>query len=352
MTHFSLQKSVYVLIFLFGGIAGLVFAKPFLVPLAFAALLAMLLLPFNKWLERKGFKKVLAILTSLLLLLVVLGGIVWLITWQVGDIASNSTEIEKNLTEKVTALKQSISTSFGIPPQKQQEMMQKQQQGSGSKVSGMAMGFLSAVGGFLTNFLLVMVYTFLLLFSREHLKKTALKLVKPEKQAAASSIISDCSKVTQKYLSGMGLMIVGLWIMYGIGFSIVGVKNAIFFAILCGMLEIVPFVGNLAGTGVTLLSSLAQGGSSTMLIGILVTYAVVQFVQSYVLEPLVVGDNVNVNPLFTIVGIIAAELIWGVPGMVLVIPALGMLKIICDRVPPLQPYGFLLGTEKKKGKKE
>jgi predicted PurR-regulated permease PerM len=351
MTHFSLQKSVYVLLFLFGSIAGLVYAKPFLVPLAFGALVAMLLLPINSWLERKGFGKVWAILTSILSLLVILAGIIWLITWQVGDIASNSTEIEKNLTEKVAQLKQSISTSFGVSPQKQQEMLQKQQAGSGSKVSSMAMGFLSAAGGFLTSFLLVMVYTFLLLFSRDHLKQAALKLVKREKQAEASDIIMQCSKVTQKYLTGLGIMILGLWIMYGIGFSIVGVKNAIFFAILCGLLEIVPFVGNLAGTGITLLASMAQGGSSTMIIGILVTYAVVQFIQTYILEPLVVGDKVAVNPLFTIVGIIAGELIWGVPGMVLAIPALGMLKIVCDRVPPLQPYGFLLGTEKKEKKK-
>lgn len=352
MNHFSLQKSVYVLLFLFGAIAGLVFAKPFLVPLAFAALIAMLLLPVCRWLEKKGVHRILAILLSLLTILLLFAGIIWLISWQVGDLAKNSGEIEKNLTEKITGLKQYISTSFGVPEAKQQEMLQKQQQSSGSKVSSMATGFLSAVGGFLADFLLVLVYTFLLLFSRSHLKQFALKLVAKGKEREASTIIEDCSKVTQKYLSGMGLMIVGLWIMYGIGFSVVGVKNAIFFAILCGMLEIIPFVGNLAGTAVTILASVAQGGSSTMIIGIVVTYAVVQFIQTYILEPLVVGDEVNINPLFTIGGIVAGELIWGVPGMILAIPAIGMLKIICDRVPPLQPYGFLMGNEKKKKKKD
>lgn len=351
MNHFSLQKSINVLLLLFGTITGLIFAKPFLVPLAFAALLAMLLLPVCRWMERRGINHVFAILLSLLMLLLVLSGIIWLISWQVGDLAKDSEEIEKNLTQKLAELKQFINTSFGVSEQKQQEMLQKQQQSSGSKVSSLATGFLSAIGGFLTDFLLVLVYTFLLLFSRDHLKQFALKLVAKGKQEEASKIIDDCSKVTQKYLYGMGLMIVCLWIMYGIGFSILGVKNAIFFAILCGLLEIVPFVGNLAGTAVTILASVAQGGSSSMIIGILITYAAVQFIQTYILEPLVVGDEVNINPLFTIGGIVAAELIWGVPGMILAIPAMGMLKIICDRVPPLQPYGFLMGKEKKKGKK-
>ena len=88
-----------------------------------------------------------------------------------------------------------------------------------------------------------------------------------------------------------------------------------------------------------------------MIIGILVTYFVVQFIQSYILEPLVVGAEVNINPLFTILGIIAGELIWGIPGMVLAIPLLGILKIVCDHIPALRAYGFLIGEEKKRDKK-
>ena len=76
----------------------------------------------------------------------------------------------------------------------------------------------------------------------------------------------------------------------------------------------------------------------------------VQFLQTYILEPLVVGDQVSINPLFTIIVLVLGELLWGVAGMVLAIPLLGIVKIICDNVPALQPYGFLIGSEKKKSK--
>jgi predicted PurR-regulated permease PerM len=125
------------------------------------------------------------------------------------------------------------------------------------------------------------------------------------------------------------------------------VENAIFFAILCGLLEIVPFVGNLVGVSFTLLMSLAQGGSSGMFIGILITYAIVQFVQTYLLEPLVVGREISINPVFTIVGLVGGELLWGIPGMILALPLLGIFKIVCDHVEPLKPYGFLIGDNKK-----
>jgi predicted PurR-regulated permease PerM len=64
----------------------------------------------------------------------------------------------------------------------------------------------------------------------------------------------------------------------------------------------------------------------------------------------VVGAEVNINPLFTILIIVVGELVWGIPGMVLAIPLLGMVKIVCDHVESLKPYGFLIGEEKKKKK--
>ena len=186
---------------------------------------------------------------------------------------------------------------------------------------------------------------------RSHIKKFVLKLVPGDSKGKTDQLVHQAGKVAQRYLSGLAAMIAVLWVMYGIGFSIVGVKSAIFFAVLCGILEIIPFVGNLTGTLVTLPSVLAQGGESRMIIGVLITYALVQFIQTYILEPLIVGEQVNINPLFTILAIVLGELVWGVAGMILAIPLLGMLKIVCDHIPDLQPYGFLVGTEKQKNKK-
>ena len=160
--------------------------------------------------------------------------------------------------------------------------------------------------------------------------------------------MQNSRKVAQKYITGMMLMIVGLWIMYSIGFAISGVKNFFFFAILCGLLEIVPFVGNLIGNVLTVVVTLAQGGSMNVVLGILITYALVQFIQSYILEPVVVGSEVSIHPVFTIIGIILGEFLWGIPGMILAIPIMGIIKIVCDHIEPLKPFGFLIGEEKKK----
>jgi predicted PurR-regulated permease PerM len=349
MQQTRLAKAFRILSILVLIVVILVYARPFLVPLAFAGILAMLLLPVARWLQRKGVNKAISILLALLLFLSFFVALFFFASWQLSGIAENATKMEQQVTAKLQQLRTGISTTFGVSQEQQQQIVKQQQQSAPGKTSSMITGFLTGVGTFITNALLVLVYIFLLLYFRGHLKAAILKFVPKDHQPQAGKIITDTQQVTQKYLTGLALMIASLWVMYGIGFSIAGVKNALFFAVLCGVLEIIPFVGNLAGTLLTLGMALAQGGSSTMLLGIVITYAVVQFVQSYLIEPLVVGAEVSINPFFTIAGIVAGEMVWGIPGMILSIPLLGMAKIVCDGVPPLQPIGFLIGTEKKEG---
>lgn len=346
MNSTLLDKSVKVLLLVFFSFVLLYYGKPFLVPFLIASLLAMLVLPLCARLERK-INRILAICISILLLLSVVSLIIYIFSWQVSDISDRSAEIQKNITVRINQLREFTTNTLGISEQKQQQIIQQQQQTSTGKLSGMISGFFSSFGSLLTNFLIVMVYIFLFLLFRAHLQKFVLKLVPKQDQSNAQTIMHDVRRVSQKYLTGLALMIACLWVMYGIGFSIVGVENAIFFAILCGLLEIVPFVGNITGVAITLLMTLAQGGSSSMLIGILITYAVVQFTQTYLLEPMVVGREISINPVFTIAGIVGGELLWGIPGMILALPLLGIIKIICDHIEPLKPFGFLIGQEPK-----
>lgn len=350
MRQFSLTRSVQVLLFIILLVVVLYYGRAFLVPFVFAGILSMLLLPIAQWLEQRHIPRAVAVLCADLLVVAIVAGIIGLISWQITDLANDATQLEVNITKKVAQLKQFVATSLGVSPQEQQQMIQKQQNAS-SSIGQNITGIFSLLGGILTDFLLMLIYIFLFLYYRNHLYSFVLKLVAKEKQGLAKDAIEQIEKTSRNYFTGLIMMIGCLWVMYGIGFSIIGAKNAIFFAILCGILELVPFVGNLTGTALTVLANMAQGSDAGVLIGILVTYAVVQFLQSYILEPLVVGDKVSINPLFTIGGIVAGELIWGIPGMIMAIPILGMVKIICDHIEVLKPYGYLMGEEENKKKK-
>lgn len=347
MAYPRLINAAAIMAILVLAVVILVYAKPFLVPLSFAAVLSMVLLPIAKWLERKGFNKALAVICAILVLVGFFALVGLLIGKQVSDIAGNSSQIEQQISAKYQQITQFIAQKSGIPPEQQQQMMRKQQQSSSGNMSGMITGFIAGLGGVLTDTLLVLVYIFLFIYFRSKLKGFIVRLVPSAHVPKAVATVNGAQKVSQEYLIGMFWMIACLWVMYGIGFSIVGVKNALFFAIICGLMELIPFVGNLAGTALTVIMSMAQGDDSNIIIGILITYFVVQFIQSYVLEPLVVGAEVNINPLFTIIGLVAGEILWGIPGMVLAIPLMGIAKIICDHAEPLRPYAYLIGQDKK-----
>jgi predicted PurR-regulated permease PerM len=350
MGSFSLSKTIQVLLFSILLVVALYYGKPFLVPLVFAGILSMLFLTLCRWLENKGVSRGIAALCCILIILVILGAISGLIGWQISSLAEDAPQMEQRITKMIDQFKQTLSSTFGISPEKQQQMLKEQQQKGGGGMGQALMTFASSLTGILVDTLLTLVYIFLLLNFRTHIKKFILQLVPEGNKQKTGKAIAQTSKVAQQYLGGLGMMIVLLWVMYGIAFTIIGVKNAIFFAILCGLLEIIPFIGNLLGNALTVLMAITQGGGSNMIIAILITYAVVQFIQSYVLEPLVVGAEVNINPLFTILAIVAGELIWGIAGMILAIPILGITKIICDNVDALKPYGFLIGKEKQEKK--
>jgi predicted PurR-regulated permease PerM len=342
----SSTSTIKKLLIVFLVFAGLYFGKPFLVPLATGAVLAALFLPVCKWLERKKWPKGLAALSCVFILLLVIAGIVALLSWQVSELTQDIAMLKQKGREIIQRTSEYISGHLGISEKKQQQLMEDQQGSAGKLVPFMAGSLVYAV----TYFILTIVYIFLLLFYRSHINEFVLKLFKQEQRKETQQVISSIVTVGQQYIVGLAKMIFGLWIMYAIGFSIAGVKNPYFFAILCGLLEIVPFVGNLTGSTITLLMSAVQGASLATLGGIAITYGTIQFIQGWVLEPVIVGPQVKINPLATILALVIGELVWGIPGIFLAIPLTAMFKIVCDHIEPLKPLGFLIGKTRAERK--
>jgi predicted PurR-regulated permease PerM len=310
--------------------------------------LSMLLLPICHWLQNKGISNGFASILSVIALVIMIGGIVALLQHQLSDLIDDLSKIEERINSIIAGVKEYVKQHFGITHREQQKIINEQQSDSMGKAAGMLTTLIGSLAGLLIDIVLVLVYTFLFIFYRAHFKKFILRLFTPNNRKDAEAVLDSAGKVTQQYIGGLGMMIVALWIMYGIGFTVAGVNNALFFAVLCGILELVPFAGNITGTSITVLMALAQSSDTKIVIGVLITYGLVQLIQTYVLEPLVVGDRLNINPLFTILIIVVGEAVWGIPGMILAVPLLGMFKIVCDHCDPLRDYAYLIAPPKEK----
>lgn len=335
----SVLKNLLLLFLIF---AGLYFAKPFLVPLAIGGILATLFLPFCRWMEKNKVPKAIAAFICLLTLVLAAAAILSLAGWQVNALMEDLELVKQKVFEILNSVENYIFTKSGIPAEKQSQLLKEQ----GSSFIGSLQTVAGSLISVFTNAVLVLAYVFLLLYYRGHIRLFLLKLAPPGMREEAEQVVKGAAHVSQQYMVGLSKMIACLWIMYSIGFGIAGVKNFLFFAILCGLLEIVPFLGNLTGSTLTLLVSAVQGASPGQLGAIALTYGAVQFIQGWVLEPVILGPQVKINPLFTIVALVAGELVWGIPGILLAIPLTAILKIVCDHIEPLKPYGFLIGEIK------
>ena len=346
----KLQYSIYILLFIILSVTVLFFSRGFLIPIALSGVLAMLFTGLSNKLEGFGIKRAFSALIALLFFLIIISVIFSLLTWQLNAFSDNMENMKERLLSLIEHVRTWLNEKIGISNQQQEAIIKQQRsqnaQSQGNILANFAIGML----GIVVNIILVLVYTYLFLLYRSRIKIFILKLVPAKDYQQAEEIIQQSTKVSQQYLAGLAAMILMLWVLYGIGFSLVGVKSALFFAILCGLLEIIPFVGNITGTSITIMAVIAQNGQGEKILGVVAVYLIVQFFQTYILEPLIVGNQVNINPLFTIMVLVVGESVWGIAGMILAIPLLGIVKIICDHIPYLQPYGYLIGTDRKQKK--
>ena len=336
-SHSSTLLQKLALVFLI--ILGLYFAKDFLIPLCIGGILATLFLPFCNWMQGKKIPKGLAVFICFFSLILIISVLISLLGWKISELFDDITLIKQKSIEVGNYIQKYVFDHLNITTEEQNTILKKEQP-SFANIFQIIFGSIASV---FASLVLVLVYFAFLLYYRNHIKNFLLKMTKSDEREEMELVIYNATKVSQQYLLGLSKMIILLWIMYAVGFSVIGVENAIFFAILCGLLEIVPYVGNITGTILTVLISTIHGANPTLIGGIIVIYVFVQLIQGWLLEPLILGPQVKINPLFTIIVLVIGQLLWGIPGIILAIPLTAILKIICDHIESLKPYGFLIG---------
>lgn len=339
---YPLIKINLILLLFFLAIGGLYIAKDFLIPLAYATILAMLLIPVCNKLENKGINRGLATFICISILLLVCLGLLTFLSAQIAGFIQELPKIQTQFQQQLSHFQHYLQDTFGISLQQQKQAVQNGTDNM-DNISSNAVALLGSFTHILTNALLILVYVFLLIYYRSRFSKFILKVVPEDQKQKAGRIITNSSHVAQQYLLGRGILIAVLLVMYSIGLLSIGIENAVFLSLLAALASIIPYVGNIIGIAFPLLMVLAQGGELWLFLGVLFVFAIAQFIESYILEPYIVGVEVDIHPFFTIVAIIAGQMIWGISGMILAIPLLGILKIIMQNIDSLKPYAYLIG---------
>jgi len=204
------------------------------------------------------------------------------------------------------------------------------------------MSFMSGLTSFMANYLLTFVYVFFLLNYRRIFKDFLLRIFPDDKRKNVKTIIDKSASVAPQYLIGK-LMLMGLLaVLYSIGLGISGVNNFILVSVIAAILTLIPYIGNIVGFTMAVVFGFLTSGETTVLIGIALTFTLTQFVESYVLQPYLIGEKVDVHPFFVVVSVIVGNMVWGIIGMILAIPIMGIITVILLNIKNLKPMGILL----------
>lgn len=322
--------------------AGLVKAKPFLASLITAIILAMLMLPIARKLESWGVKRIISSLLNTFFLFALSVGFMALISVQVQQFVSDWDKAEQKIMPQIEKLENYVYNKTPIDKQD----LEKQQESASGSMGKQVMGFASGLYTFAGDYLLTLIYIFFLLNYRTKFRKFIVKLFDDDRKEEVNQALSQSAKITQGYLYGKFLLMIFLAILYSVGMGIAGVNNFIIISLLAALLSIIPYIGNIIGFFIAIGLGYVAEGDSSALWGIIITFTIVQFIESYIFEPYVVGDNVNLDPLMTILVVVMGSLTWGVMGMILSVPVLGIINVVFSHVQPLKPYSYLLSNNK------
>jgi len=325
----------------------MLWAKFILIPVSIGILLTFLLMPISRWLENKGIPRILAILMSIILMILVLGGFIYFLSNQIMSFSEDLPILKEKVTARFAELQQYVSDRFNISEKRQIAWMETQLLNA-LQSSGQLFGnIFSATGTFIAASSLIPIYIFFFTLYKYKFVEFIKHLTDPEKHDWILNILHRTSQVSQKYLVGLVIDITILSILNSIGFMILGIDHAVLLGVIAGVLNIIPYVGVLIGSMFPIAMAFLTKDSSWIPLGAFFVCLFVQFLDNNFITPKVVGSSVSINPLATLIVLLIGASIWGIAGMMLFIPYLGMLKVVFDHVDHLRPFGFLIGEEVK-----
>jgi len=340
-----LFRYVLVLLALVGTVTVLALGRSLFILLFVSGIFSFLLLPLCHRLERSRLPLWLAAALSCLLLLVVVFAVFFFFGWQYAHFGKDLPNLQSALLEQINSGQAYLEERFNVSQNQQADWLNEELSALAKSGGAMLMSVFSATGAALASAILIPIVTFFLLLLKGRFKEFFSQL-RSNANGAMLRVVNNIATLSRQWLRGVLTVMVFLAVLNSIGFLALGLKYAVLLGVTAAVLNVVPYVGPWLGAVIPALIALLTKDSAMSVLGVIGVIAVTQFLDNNFVTPKVVGSSVRINPLASIIALMAWGSIWGLMGLILAIPITGMLKLVFDEIPSLKPWGFLLGEEK------
>lgn len=191
----------------------------------------------------------------------------------------------------------------------------------------LALGVVSRAG----SVALAFIIAFFVLLDGTVMKKALVALVPNRHFENALLMLHRVDRQISGYLIGTAVENLLVTVLVAIPLLALGMPNAVLFAVLFGLANVVPFAGPFLGASAGLLYSLLDPTAPSLLV-LTIVYVVVHFVDAMLIGPLVMGKSLDMHPLTVIVGIAVGGSLGGILGMLAIIPLIAVTKAIAGTI--------------------
>ncbi|MES2274443.1 MAG: AI-2E family transporter [Bacteroidota bacterium] len=310
-----------------------------LVPLAFAAFLAILLNPLCNRLERVKIPKIGAIIITMLIAVIVVAAVFYFLSTQIIQFGDSLPMLKQKFGTITNDLKSWIQANLGYTIYKQNQLIKEAMNGSKSLVGKTLGGLLGTLG----IIFLLPVYIFLMLFYKTLILNFLFEVFAEEDSKKVGEVLSETKTAIQSYIVGLLIEMLIVAAMNSAALLLLGVKYGLLIGCIGAILNLIPYLGGIVAIALPVLMATVTKDGYTTQLGVIGAYALIQFIDNNILVPRIVSSKVQINALISIVVVLLGNQLWGVSGMFLSIPFIAVLKIIFDRIDGLKPWGKLLG---------
>lgn len=335
-----LQYIVFVSIILY-------FGKDVFVPISFALLISFVLYPVCAWMEKRGMTRLLAIIVAMSVLVITGLLVLALLIYQFVSFINELPALQEKLDSSIQEISSMLVNVFGISRERQGEWISKLSNQSGSGVLSFVKNTLAASAFSAVMIVLIPVYAVLILYYRSHWMSIVQRLFPKENKESLRKIISLTIQTYYNFIKGMAIVYLLVGILNSIGLLVLGIPHAILFGFIASVLTFIPYVGIMVGSLLPIAIAWITYDSIWYPVGIVGIFAFVQYLEANIIFPFAVSNRLNVNTLVMLVAIFVGGILWGVAGMILFVPFLGIAKLIADHNPRWKTLSMILGMSQK-----
>jgi predicted PurR-regulated permease PerM len=359
----SNQSTVVGSVVVFVGIVLLLlFAKELVIPLAFALILALLLLPAVSRLQRKGMSRKLAVLVASAVTCVVLIGGTYVLLRQVLNVAQTLPGYRANIQKRIESLHSPAETSL-------EDAVTMLEDLSGNLGASGSPGHIDAtpvriVGAksdqlFATERLIfgvlrpvgeiaiVVIFMIYMLMNWDDLRHRLLLLAGMANINLMTRALDDATMRISRYLVMQFQVNACYGLLFGTGLYVLHVPEATLWGVIAGVLRIVPFAGTLIGMLLPLMMSIAVSSSWAPPLCVLGLFLLLETTAVNLVEPWLFSSRTGISSLALLASAIFWSMLWGWPGLVLSTPLTVCVVVVGRHVPQLSFLHSLLGKNAK-----